>query len=77
MLTPAVLTLLGRVASWPSRRIRTEAVSADELHRTAVAGSRNAGDGRAEDADTQPNEKQPNEKQPDTTRPDKAGAGTQ
>ncbi len=40
VLTPAVLTLLGPAASWPSRRIRTEAVSSEELHRTAVAAAR-------------------------------------
>ncbi|MGY2127593.1 MMPL family transporter [Blastococcus sp. SYSU DS0617] len=40
VLTPAVLTLLGSASSWPSRRIRTEAVSAEELHRTAVAAAR-------------------------------------
>ena len=40
VLTPAVLTLLGRTASWPSRRIRTEAVSSEELRRTAVAAAR-------------------------------------
>jgi RND superfamily putative drug exporter len=43
VLTPAVLTLLGRAASWPSRRIRTESVSGDELCRTAVAGARHPG----------------------------------
>ena len=40
VLTPAVLTLLGRTAGWPSRRIRTEAVSSEELRRTAVAAAR-------------------------------------
>jgi len=43
VLTPAVLTLLGRTAGWPSRRIRTGPVPADELHRTAVAGAREPG----------------------------------
>jgi RND superfamily putative drug exporter len=43
VLTPAVLTLLGRAASWPSRRIRTESVPDEELRRTAVAGARNPG----------------------------------
>jgi RND superfamily putative drug exporter len=40
VLTPAVLTLLGPAGSWPSRRIRTEAVSSAELRRTAVAAAR-------------------------------------
>ncbi|RZU34572.1 MMPL family transporter [Blastococcus saxobsidens] len=40
VLTPAVLVLLGRTASWPSRRVRTEAVSAEELRRTALAAAR-------------------------------------
>lgn len=40
VLTPAVLTLLGRTASWPSHRIRTGAVSPEELRRTAVAAAR-------------------------------------
>ncbi|MBY3555808.1 MMPL family transporter [Modestobacter lapidis] len=43
VLTPAVLTLLGPAASWPSRRIRTEPVPTDELRRTAVVGSQNPG----------------------------------
>jgi putative drug exporter of the RND superfamily len=43
VLTPAVLTLLGRAASWPSRRVRTEHIAAEELRRTAVAGARNPG----------------------------------
>ncbi|SDX90504.1 putative drug exporter of the RND superfamily [Modestobacter sp. DSM 44400] len=43
VLTPAVLTLLGPAASWPSRRIRTEAVPVGELRATAVAGARNPG----------------------------------
>ena len=49
VLTPAVLTLLGRTASWPSRRIRTEAVSAEELRRTAVAAAREPSGRRLED----------------------------
>jgi RND superfamily putative drug exporter len=57
LLTPAVLTLLGRTAGWPSRRIRTESVPADELRRTAVAGARTpgvrvSGDGAAAGAAT-------------------------
>ena len=43
VLTPAVLTLLGRAASWPSRRVRTERVPDEELRRTAVAGARHPG----------------------------------
>ncbi|MEO5834471.1 MAG: MMPL family transporter [Nakamurella sp.] len=36
VLTPAVLTLLGRWSGWPGSRIRTTAVSAADLHHTAV-----------------------------------------
>lgn len=36
VLTPAVLTLLGSSASWPSRRIRTESVAGAELHQAAT-----------------------------------------
>ncbi|MCZ2827150.1 MULTISPECIES: MMPL family transporter [unclassified Modestobacter] len=43
VLTPAVLTLLGRAASWPSRRVRTESVPVDELRRTGVVGARSGG----------------------------------
>ncbi|OMQ16547.1 hypothetical protein A7K94_0201810 [Modestobacter sp. VKM Ac-2676] len=43
VLTPAVLTLLGRAASWPSRRVRTESVPVDELRRTGAAGARSGG----------------------------------
>ncbi|SNR25047.1 putative drug exporter of the RND superfamily [Blastococcus mobilis] len=38
VLTPAVLTLLGRTASWPSRRIRTTAAPREELRQTALSG---------------------------------------
>jgi RND superfamily putative drug exporter len=41
--TPAVLTLLGPAASWPSRRIRTGPVTVGELRATAAAGARNPG----------------------------------
>ncbi len=37
VLTPAVLTLLGRWAGWPGSRIRTTAVSPTDLNRTASA----------------------------------------
>ena len=37
VLTPAVLTLLGRAAGWPGSRIRTTAVSPTDLTRTASA----------------------------------------
>ncbi|MGY1723194.1 MMPL family transporter [Blastococcus sp. SYSU DS0533] len=40
VLTPALLTLLGRWSSWPSRRIRTEVVSREELRDTAVTAAR-------------------------------------
>lgn len=40
VITPALLTLLGRWAGWPSRRIRTEAVSRAELQDTAVTAAR-------------------------------------
>lgn len=40
VLTPAVLTLLGPFASWPSRRVRTETVPSEELERIAVAATR-------------------------------------
>jgi RND superfamily putative drug exporter len=38
VITPAVLTLLGRAASWPSRRIRTSAVP-QEPQRTGAPRS--------------------------------------
>ncbi len=40
VLTPALLTLLGPAASWPSRRIRTEAVPHGQLHEHATAAAR-------------------------------------
>ena len=40
VLTPAVLTLMGRAASWPSHRVRTEVVSSEELQATADAAAR-------------------------------------
>ena len=40
VLTPALLTLLGRWSSWPSRRIRTESVSREELRDTAETAAR-------------------------------------
>ena len=36
VLTPAVLTLLGRAASWPSRRIRTAGASREEFQNAAA-----------------------------------------
>jgi RND superfamily putative drug exporter len=51
VLTPAVLTLLGRVGSWPSRRISTQKVSDEELRRTAVAAARNPGPELSGDAE--------------------------
>lgn len=39
ILTPAVLTLLGSVAGWPSRRIRTSVVPRQDLHQQASAAS--------------------------------------
>jgi len=51
VLTPALLTLLGRAAGWPSRRIRTEAVSAAELHGTATAAGSGSRRGAAAGAD--------------------------
>jgi RND superfamily putative drug exporter len=35
VLTPAVLTLLGRFAGWPGRRVTTATTSSDELRQTA------------------------------------------
>ncbi|TWH71652.1 MMPL family transporter [Modestobacter roseus] len=43
VLTPAVLTLLGRSASWPSSRVRTASVGIEELRRTGVVGARSGG----------------------------------
>ena len=39
VLTPAVLTLLGRAAGWPSRRIRTEPQSEEDLRAVALSGT--------------------------------------
>jgi RND superfamily putative drug exporter len=50
VVTPAVLTLLGPAASWPSRRVRTEDVSAEELRGTAVAAARDPIGSGARDA---------------------------
>jgi putative drug exporter of the RND superfamily len=49
VLTPAVLTLLGRAASWPSRRVHTEAVPSEELRRTAVDAARDPSGSRPPD----------------------------
>lgn len=41
VLTPAVLTLLGRWAGWPGHRIRTSGVTSADLHDAAGAASEN------------------------------------
>lgn len=43
VLTPAVLVLLGRAASWPSRRVRTERISSGELRRAVEDAARDPG----------------------------------
>lgn len=53
VLTPALLTLLGRAAGWPSSRIRTEAVTTEELRRTAVASARSPSGRRVADRTTE------------------------
>ncbi len=40
VLTPALLTLLGPAASWPSRRIKTAVVPHGQLHEEATAAAR-------------------------------------
>ncbi|CCG05325.1 MMPL family transporter [Blastococcus saxobsidens] len=46
VLTPAVLTLLGRAAGWPSRRIRTAGVPMDAARQVALLDKRAAEAGR-------------------------------
>ncbi|MGS0687392.1 MMPL family transporter [Nakamurella sp. GG22] len=43
VLTPAVLTLLGRSAGWPSRRITTAATSGQDLQKTAQRAALRSG----------------------------------
>ena len=51
VLTPAMLTLLGRWASWPSRRITTAATSGEDLRRAAQRAATRSGSSPA-DVDT-------------------------
>src|SRR6478735_1017203 len=43
VLTPAVLTLLGRWAGWPGRRITTAATSGEDLHKAAQRAALRSG----------------------------------
>jgi RND superfamily putative drug exporter len=56
VLTPAVLTLLGRTAGWPSRRIRTADVPLEELEQIAARSAAEPGLPHADGAPSDPAE---------------------